>query len=75
MALCSCPSVTSRSSIETAEQIELILAWGLLSPILHCFKEVLEPRKTRVLHSGTVPKLRTWKMSPRQVDSVVNQTR
>jgi len=43
MALCLylsvCLSVTSRSSIETDEWIELVLAWSFVPPILHCVKK------------------------------------
>ena len=59
--LCLCPSVTSRSSIETDERIELmVLAWELPStyPTL-CCKQILVPQKIRVLPSGTSSKLAT----------------
>jgi len=48
-------SVTSRCSIETVEQIELILAWELFStyPTL-CCKEIQVPSKIRVHSSGTL---------------------
>jgi len=37
-----CPSVTSRSSIETAERIELVF-WhvSFLPPVLHCVKMLI----------------------------------
>ena len=39
IVLCLSVSVTSRSSIETAEQIELVFGVGsFLPPILHCVK-------------------------------------
>jgi len=43
MALCLClsESVTGRGSLETAEQIELVLAWDLPSTYpTRCYKEI-----------------------------------
>ena len=56
MSVCVRLSVTSRSSIETVEQIGLVLARELLSasPTLCCEKIRLPP-KTRVLSCGTLP--------------------
>ena len=57
---------------------KLVLAWRLRSIFPTLFhKEIWLPPKIRVLPSGTLirPKLRTWKISPRQVDRVVNKTR
>jgi len=50
-----CLSVTSRSSVETAECIELVFAWELLSthPALRQ-KQILVSPKIRVLPSGTL---------------------
>jgi len=45
-----------------------------ICPTLFC-EEVRIPTKKRVLPSGTFSKLRTMKISPRQVDRVVNKTR
>ena len=75
-----CLSVTNRCCIETTGRIELILAWRLLFAIpTMCYKENWVSPEIRVLPSGILsqscPKLRTWKISPRQVDRVVNKTR
>jgi len=63
LAPCPSVSVTSRSSIETTERIELFLAWELSStyPTL-CYKDIRVPLKIRVLPSDTLPELRTLKI-------------
>jgi len=45
-----------------------------ISPAL-CYNENLKSPKVRVLSSGSCPELWTYKISPRQVDRVVNKTR
>ena len=65
-------SVTSRSSVETAERIELgFFAWMLflIYPVL-CYKEFQISTKIRGVYfpPGLCPKLRTWKISPRHID-------
>jgi len=81
-----CPSISPSLSvrhkpvycIETTERIELVLAWGYLTqsrrPAL-CYKEISVSPKIRVLPPGTLPQTPDFKISPRQVDRVVNKTR
>jgi len=52
--LALCPSVTSRSSIETAEQIELVLVWELPSIHPNSVKRKFGYSEIRVLPSGTL---------------------
>ena len=54
LAVAWCPSVrvrlanTSRSSIETAERIGLVIAWSFLPPIFQlCYKEIRVPPKNK----------------------------
>jgi len=64
-----CLSVTSRSSIETDERIELVLAWEL--PSTHhtpCCKKIMVPPKIRYIPLEICSKLRTYKISPRYID-------
>ena len=71
-----CPSVTNRYCIERTGRIELFLARMLPStyPTL-CCKEIWVSPKLGYLPLELCAKLRTWKISPRQVDRVVNKTR
>jgi len=60
LAMTLCPavsaSVTSRSSIETAEQIELFfLHGGFLRPLLHCCKEIQISNNKGTSLPGYVP--------------------
>ena len=76
VCLSVCPSVTSRYCIERTARIELFLAWTLPStyPTL-CCKEIWVSPKLGYLPLELCAKLRTWKISPRQVDRVVIKTR
>jgi len=69
------PSVTSRYCIETMDESNWFLAWRLPStcPTL-CYK-TWDLQKSGRFPLELCPKLRTWKISPRQVDRVVNKTR
>jgi len=69
-SVCVCLSVTSRSSIETAERIELIFGMGAS---FHPSYTVLtgnsaHSKKYEYFPLELCPKLRTWKISPRHID-------
>jgi len=64
------PSVTSRHCIETIGRIELVLAWAFLAPIPHCVI-----RKCGYLQKLVYFPNSGLKISPRQVDHVVNKIR
>ena len=72
------PSVTSRSSVETAEQMELIFGMGASFDItLNCvIRKFGYTSKNKVLPSGTLRQtLNLENFLPRQVDRAVNKTR
>ena len=72
----SVPSVICRYCIETTGRIELFfLPWRLRStyPTL-CFKEIWVSPKLGSSLWDFAPKLSTWKILPRQVDRVINET-
>ena len=67
------PSVTSRYCIETTGRIELFLV-GMLPSIYPtlCCKEIWVSQKLGYFPLELCAKLRTWKISPWQVDRVVS---
>jgi len=68
LSVCLSVSVKSRSSTETAERIELILAWELPSTYpTQCYKEIRVSPKIRVLPSGTTSQTLDL-IFPRHVD-------
>jgi len=77
-----CPSVrlsvTSRCCIETTGRIELVFGTQASFHLAHTFCVIRKFRyfqKLGYFHLKLCPKLRTWKISPRQVDRAVNNTR
>jgi len=69
-----CLSVTNQYCIKTTVWIELV--FGVLAstyPIL-CCKEIWVSLKLEYFHLELCPKLQSLKISPRQVDHVVNKT-
>jgi len=71
-----CPSVTSRYCIETTARIELVSGMGLSStnPTLCCGEIRGYLQKLGHFPLEFCPKLRTLKISPRQVDRVVDNS-
>jgi len=65
-------SVTSRSTVEMHERVNLVLAWEFSStyPTV-CYNEILIPPKIRVLPSGTFSQTLDFLT---EVDDVVNKT-
>jgi len=49
MAMCPSVSVTSWSSVETAERIGVVLAWELPPPILHWTRSVFDNGECHVM--------------------------
>jgi len=65
------PTVTSRYFIETTGRIEL--GFGMEASFPHCVIRKLGMSKNRVLPSGTLSQTPNLKISPRQVDCVVDK--
>jgi len=74
MALCMCTSVTSQSSVETVERIEVVFRMeASFAYIVHCIVRefmYLQNKGTSFCHC---PKLWAWKISLWQIDRVVNK--
>ena len=74
MALCMCTSVTSQSSVETVEQIEVFFAWKLPSAyIVHCIIREFVYLQNKGTSFCNCPKLWAWKISLWQIDRAVNK--
>jgi len=74
LAMTLCLSVTSRCSIEMTGRIEQVFGMQAFPPIPHrAVRKYGYLQKLGYFPLRFCSKLRTWKISPRQVDHVVNK--